>query len=73
MVRAAPDELAANRMRAIVLCGQDSAWEAGPRSAAELMEAATYFERAAALHPAPAMKSDLAEQAAWLRCQAEVR
>ena len=42
-------------MRANVLCGQcNGAWETGPRSAAELKEAATHYERAAAaLHPVP--------------------
>ena len=49
------------------------AWEAGPRSAAELMEAATHFDRAAAMHPArpPAGKAHLAGNAAWCRSQAE--
>ena len=45
-------------------CG---AWEAGPRSAAELREAATHYERAAALCPAPAVKAQLAGNAAWCR------
>ena len=54
-------------MRAFVLCGMLKAWEAGPRSAAELMEAATHFERAAALCPAPAIKAELAEYAAQTR------
>ncbi len=49
VVRAAPDEVQANQMRALVLCGQLAAWEAGPRSAAELKKAATHFDRAAAL------------------------
>ena len=44
-------------------CG---AWEAGPRSAAELREAATHYERAAALSPAPAVKAEYADCAA--RC-----
>ena len=70
VVRAAPDDVQANQMRAAVLRGQYSAWEAGPRSAAELKKAATHFERAAALHPAPAMKADHAERAAWCRHQA---
>ena len=62
-----------NRMRArpSVLWGQIPAWEAGPRSAAELREAATHFERAAALHPAPAMKDDFANASVWCRHQAE--
>ena len=48
VVRAAPDDLVANRMRANVLSGQDDAWAAGPRSAAEPREAAAHFDRAAA-------------------------
>ena len=71
MVRAAPDEVQAHQMRAIVLGGQYSAWGAGPRSAAELKEAATHYERAAALHPAPAVKAELAGSADWYRSQAE--
>ena len=39
VVRAAPDDLQANQMRAEVLCGRLSALEAGTRSAAELREA----------------------------------
>ena len=69
VVRAAPDEVVANQMRAHVLGRMSGAWEAGPRSAAELWEAAAHFERAAALHPAPVMKAELAEQAA--RCRSE--
>jgi tetratricopeptide (TPR) repeat protein len=71
VVRAAPDDVAPHRMRALVLGGQDDAWEAGPRSAAELKEAATHFERAAALHPAPAQKAHSASRAAWCRATAE--
>jgi len=67
VVRAAPDELQAHRMRAIVLRGQCAAWEAGPRSAAELKEAATHYDRSAALNPAPAVKAELAGIAAWCR------
>ena len=71
VVRAAPDYGLANEMRAAVLCGRSyDTWEAGPRSAAELREAATYFERAAALHPAPVPKAQLAETAAWCRGRA---
>ena len=67
VVRAAPDYLQANMMRAVVLSGQISAWEAGPRSAAELREAAARFDRAAALCPAPEAKADYADEAAsWL-------
>ena len=71
VVRAAPDEVHAHQMRALVLSGQGRAWEAGPRSAAELKEAATHFERAAALHPAPAQKAHSASRAAWCRATAE--
>ena len=55
LVREAPDDGVAHQMRANVLCGQcNGAWETGPRSAAELKEAATHYERAAAaLHPVP--------------------
>ena len=44
VVRAAPNDWAANMMRAHVLNGQSGAWEAGPRSAAELSEAAKRLE-----------------------------
>ena len=54
-----------------MLCGQCGAWEAGPRSAAELKKAATHYERAAALQPAPAGKAHYAGAAAWWRRQAE--
>jgi tetratricopeptide (TPR) repeat protein len=70
VVRAAPDDLHAHQMRADVLVGQGAAWEAGPRSAAELREAATHFDRAAALCPAPAAKADHAGNAAWCRATA---
>ena len=72
VVGAAPDEIQPHQMRATVLVGRSSAWEVGPRSAAELREAAAHFERAAALQPAPAMKADLAYNAACCRCNAEV-
>ena len=48
-----------------------SLWEAGPRSAAELKQAATHFDRAAALNPAPAAKAKLAGKAALCRRQAD--
>ena len=60
-----------SEMRAAVMSGRSFGWEAGPRSAAELKEAATHFERAAALHPAPEMKANAAGNAAWCRSQAE--
>ena len=72
VVRAAPNDANANQMRADVLSGcAGHAWEARPRSAAELKKAATYYERAAALHPAPATEAELASCAAWCRSQAE--
>ena len=70
VVRAAPNDARANQMRARVLSGPCGAWEAGPRSAAELMKAATHFERAAALHPALAVRYALAGNAAWCRRKA---
>ena len=70
-MRAAPNDDAANEMRALVLGGRSSAWEAGPRTAAELEEAATHYDRAAALHPAPAMKAALARLADVFRSRAE--
>ena len=73
VVRAAPNEAMANDMRARVLVGQCGAWEAEPRSVAELKEAATHYDRAAALHPAPAGKAQLAGWAAWCRRQAEAK
>ena len=46
VVRAAPDDLQAHQMRAVVLAGRIGAWEAGPRSVAEFKEAATHYDRA---------------------------
>ena len=74
VVRAAPDDAESNQMRALVLsgiAGMGDIWEVGPRSAAELREAANHFERAAALHPAPAAKAEFAEKTAQCRSQAE--
>ena len=62
VVRAAPNGVEANFMRAAVLSGYGS-WEAGPRSAAELKKAAAHFERAAALSDAPAVKAELVDLA----------
>ena len=67
VVRAAPDDETANKMRARVLCGRSSAWASGPRSAAELREAATFYERAAALCHAPALKAAYASDVAACR------
>ena len=58
VVRAAPNEEVAHTMRAHVLSGDDGAWEAGPRSAVELKEAAAHYERAAALSDAPVGKAE---------------
>ena len=64
----------ANQMRAEVLSGRCGAWEAEPRSVADRgaqEEAATHYERAAAMQPAPArsgsLKAALAGIAAWCR------
>ena len=71
VVRATPDDGVAHQMRAFVLSGHSvGAWEAGPPSAAELMEAATHFDRAAALHPAPAVKAEFAGVADFCRGEA---
>ena len=71
VVRAAPMKAGVNNMRATVLRGPiNGAWDARLRSAAELREAATYYERAAALHPAPALKVKLIKIAYWCRSQA---
>tara|TARA_B100000795_G_C22498341_1_gene322972 strand:- start:103 stop:534 length:432 start_codon:yes stop_codon:yes gene_type:complete len=71
-VRAAPNHLAAYCMRAAVLSGLFyAAWELGPRSAVELWEAATCFERAAALCNAPVGKAGLARDADECRSLAE--
>ena len=70
LVRAAPDTRAPHRMRAVVLSGTYTAWEASPRSAAELMVAATHFERAAGLDAAPKMKACFLESAVFIRSEA---
>jgi len=44
VARAAPNDWAANLMRAYVLSGKSGAWEAGPRSAAEEIDAAKHLE-----------------------------
>ena len=71
VVRMAPDDGRANQMRAEVLSGRCCAWEVVPRSAAELKEAATHYDRAAALCPAPATKAYLADNAARCHRRAE--
>ena len=70
-MRAAPNDVSANVMRAMVLSAQFDIWEAGPRSSAELKEAATHYERAAALCNAPAVRAHFADFALWCRAQAE--
>ena len=73
ILRAAPNEEAALDMRANVLSGvSGGTWEAGPRSAAELKEAATCFYRSAALCDAPALKAEIASSADWCRVRAAV-
>ena len=69
VVRAAPNNGAANVMRAMALSlqGSAAAWEAGPRSAAELEEAATHWDRSAALSNAPTLKARKAGFADWCR------
>jgi tetratricopeptide (TPR) repeat protein len=71
VVRAAPDEVHAHQMRAAVLTRLCAAWEAGPRLAAELKEAAVHYDRAAALSPAPALKAQFAGVADWCRSVAD--
>ena len=72
VLRAAPNEESAIDMRANVLSGHGGdAWEAGPRSAAELKEAATLFDRSAAMCDAPVQKAGLAGVADWCRSRAE--
>eukprot|EP00964_Phaeocystis_antarctica_P063439 scaffold38089_cov64-Phaeocystis_antarctica.AAC.3 len=60
-------------MRAAGMSGRSFGWKAGSRSAAELKEAATHFERAVALHLAPAGKAYHARNAAWCRSEAEAK
>ena len=68
VVKTAPNDGGASIMRAVVLSGQcDGAWKVGPRSAAELNEAAEHFERAAVLCPFPAQKARLAGEADFCR------
>ena len=72
VMRAAPNEQSTSLMRAIVLRGHSfGSWEAGPRSAAELKEAAAHFERAAALCNAAAAKAEFAGSADRCRSKAE--
>ena len=70
VVRAAPNDNLTIQMRAMVLGGGLGAWKEGPRSAAELKEAATLYERVAAIHPAPVAKAQLFRLADECRSQA---
>ena len=65
---AAPDDMQATQMRAAVLSGhRGESWELGPRSSVELKEAATHYDRAGALHPAPEGKAEFAAFARFCR------
>eukprot|EP00964_Phaeocystis_antarctica_P108413 scaffold73021_cov61-Phaeocystis_antarctica.AAC.3 len=71
VVRAAPNQEIALNMRAGVLSAPSvDSWGAGPRSPAELKEAAAHFERSAALSEPPAIKAARASSAVWCRNQA---
>ena len=74
VVRAAPNEAVALTMRATVLrvSGSGDAWEAGPRSAAELNEAATYYDRSAALSYSPTVKAEKVQMAGLCRSMARL-
>ena len=72
VARAAPNVEGALTMRAAVLCGlRCCAWYVGPRSAAEVKEAAANFDRAAALVDAPGRKAELTSLADLCRSLAE--
>ena len=63
--------VSANCMRAEVLSRGAGAWKAGSRSAAELKEAATHYEQAAALRPAPMVKAEFSGCTDACRSRAE--
>ena len=72
VLRAAPNEESALDMRANVLSGFSwGTWEPGPRSAAELEEAAALFDRSAALCSAPAYQAEFFRLADQCRSRAE--
>ena len=71
VLRAAPNEESPIDMRAYVLSGFSDAWEMGPRSAAELKEAAAHFDRSVALCDAPVWKVELSSLADGCRSLAE--
>ena len=57
VVALAPEESSPCTMRAYVLSADsDSPWAVGPRTAAEIKEAATWFRRAAKVHRVPALE-----------------
>ena len=64
---AGADSQAARGMRAAVLSGWNPAWESGPRSAADLKEAAKHYERAAQLTHGPSQEREFETFAAALR------
>ena len=57
-VAAAPEETVAWSMRASVLSGRNRAWEAGPRTLAELKESAKCYRRTAELEPVQKNKEE---------------
>ena len=72
VVGAAPNEESALDMRAYVLSGAyGDAWELGPRSTAELKEAAVHYDRSAALCDAPVWKAQIVSLADWCRRRAD--
>ena len=71
VVRAAPNEASAHSMRASVLSEVARAWELRPRSGAEFKEAATHYDRAAALCDAPTVKAEYASLADVCRSHAD--
>ena len=56
-----------NNLRTTTITAKATVWEAGPRSAAEFIEAAAHYERAAALCTAPALQAEIAECARQCR------
>ena len=72
VVTAVPNDARANQMRARVLSGHCGAWEVwGLSLGCGAHEGGhAHFERAAALHPALAVRDALAGNAAWCRRKA---
>ena len=78
VVRAAPNDVTANEIRAVVLSGEPwmdngaaTPWEMGPRSAAEFEKAATHYDRAAALSPALAVTAQFIRAANLCRTRSQ--